>query len=85
MVPKDRHTKIKRIKRYIAIVKISNNPDGKAYCVKYRFDDLLKFTSFLDVKWKGWKWFNLYSNRNENKGIQIASFTNRNRPVKRFM
>jgi len=33
-------------KRYIAIVKIGNNPDGTAHCLKYHFDDLLKFTNF---------------------------------------
>jgi len=45
-------------KRYTAIAKINNNSDGSAYCVKYRFDDLLKFTKFLDEKWPEWKWYN---------------------------
>ena len=68
-------------KRYVAIVKTVNNPDGSAHCVKYRLDDLLKFTAFLDKKWTGWRWFNLYSSQGEIKGNQIASFTNKRRPL----
>jgi len=70
-----------RPKRYLAIVKIGNNPDGRARCVKYHFDDLLKFTDFLDRKWKGWRWYNLYSNSGATKGKQIANFTNKSRPT----
>jgi hypothetical protein len=69
-------------KRYVAIVKIKNMPNGSAYCVKYRFDNLLKFAGFLDKTWSGWKWFNVYSNRGENKGKQLSNFTNRNKPCK---
>jgi len=67
-------------KKYKAIVKIRNNPDGSAYCVKYRFDDLLNFTKFLDKNWKDWKWYNVYSNQETNKGEQLANFTKYNRP-----
>ena len=70
-------------KRYVAIVKTGNNPDGSAHCVKYRLTDLLKFTGFLDKKWTGWRWFNIYSNQGQNKGGQIASFTNKKRPLTR--
>jgi len=80
MVPKDRYVKRKQNKRYTAIVKISNKQDGTAYCVKYRFDNLLKFTCFLDSKWSGWKWFNVYSNQDTNNGIQLGNFTNKKRP-----
>ncbi|MCK5538859.1 MAG: hypothetical protein KAI79_18680 [Bacteroidales bacterium] len=79
---RDRNQKSKP-KRYIAIVKIRNNEDGSAYCVKYRFDDLLKFTGFLDDKWSGWKWYNVFSNQGSNKGTQIENFTNQNRPVQK--
>jgi len=72
-------------KRYIAIAKIKNNPDGSAYCVKYRFDDLLKFTNFLDEKWPEWKWYNVYSNAGINKGIQVGNFTNKNKPDKKLL
>lgn len=67
-------------KRYIAIVKIKNNPDGTAHCVKYRFSNLLKFTLFLDKKWPEWKWYNVYSDLEHNKGTQLGSFTKIKRP-----
>ena len=70
-------------KKYIAIVKININPDRTANCAKYRFDDLLKFTLFLDQKWKDWKWYNVYSNKGENKNIQLDSFTKYKRPISR--
>lgn len=72
-------------KRYKAIVKVKNNPDGTACCVKYRVDDLIKFTQFLDKRWAGWKWFNVYSNKGMNKGEQLANFTNNKRPEVRFV
>jgi len=37
-------------KKYKVIAKIRNNPDGSAYCVKYRVNDLKKFAAFLDSK-----------------------------------
>jgi hypothetical protein len=83
MVPKDRN--INKPKRYTAIVKISNRLDGTAYCVKYRFDNLIKFTMFLDKKWIGWKWFNVYSNRGINKGVQLGSFTCKNKPTTKYL
>ncbi len=72
-------------KRYKAIAKIDNNTDGTAYCIKYRFDDLLKFTEFLDKEWSQWKWYNVFSNKGEDKGIQIANFTNKRRPQRRIV
>ena len=72
-------------KKYKVIVKINNNPNGTAHCVKYRVDDLLKFTQFLDKKWLGWKWFNVYSNLGINKGKQLANFTKNNKPVTKFV
>jgi len=85
MVPKDRCINKIRPKRYIAIVKISNNTDGSAYCVKYRFDDLLKFVIFLDKNWSDWKWFNVYSNKGADKGSQLGNFTNKNRPNRKHL
>lgn len=72
-------------KRYIAIAKTGNNPDGSARCVKYRFDNILKFRDFLDVKHPTWRWFNVYSNRGMNKGEQLASFTKYNLPTKKYV
>jgi hypothetical protein len=65
-------------KKYTAIVKISNNPDGKEHSLRYYFNNLLKFTSFLDMRCNGWKGFKIYSNKDKNKVIQIGSFTNSN-------
>ena len=76
---------MKTSKKYKAIVKIKNNPDGTAYCVKYRFDDLLKFTKFLNPSWSEWKWFNVFSNKNENKNQQLESFTKNNKPISKFI
>lgn len=72
-------------KKYKVIVKIRNNPDGTAYCVRYRVNDLKKFTVFLDNKWPEWKWFNVYSDSGINKGEQLANFTINKRPVTRFV
>lgn len=72
-------------KKYKVIVKIKNNPDGTAHCVKYRVTDLIKFTLFLDMKWNNWRWFNVYSNIGVNKGEQLANFTKNNRPESRFV
>lgn len=72
-------------KKYTAIVKIKDNPDESAYCVKYRFDSLLGFTKFLDRKWPGWKWFNVYSNIGLDKGKQLTNFTNKKRPKVKFV
>lgn len=72
-------------KKYTSIVKISNRHDGSAHCVKYRFDNLLSFTKFLDEKWVEWKWFNVYSNNGINKGKQLGNFTKFNRPKSKFL
>jgi hypothetical protein len=68
-------------KRYCAIVKINNRLNGKAHCVKYRFNDLVNFTLFLDKTWSDWRWYNVYSNLGINKGSQLASFTKNKRPT----
>ncbi len=72
-------------KKYTAIVKINNKPDGSAHCLKYRFDNLLNFTQFLDENWIQWKWYNVYSNTGLNKGIQLASFTKNKRPTSKSL
>lgn len=81
-MPKDRTVKLNKSKKYVAIIKIKNNEDGTAHCVKYRFDNLLKFTDFLDAKWPEWKWFNVYSNIGKTKGNQLGNYTKFNRPNK---
>jgi len=72
-------------KRYIAIVKIKNNPSGEACCVKYRFNDLVNFTIFLDKVWPDWKWYNVYSNSENNKGAQLGNYTKNKRPINKSL
>ena len=83
MVQNDNQKRVS--KKYVAIVKTGNNAYGAAHCVKYRFNDLIKFTEFLDSNWQGWKWFNVYSNRGKNKRQQVANFTNKQRPLKNYV
>jgi hypothetical protein len=75
----------KKRKKYISIVKLYNKNDGTAKCIKYRFNDLIKFTQFLDTNWSEWKWFNLYSNKLENKGTQLGNFTKNNKPTSKYI
>ena len=70
----------KMSRKYAAIIKLGNNPDGSAKCLKYRFDNLTKFIKFLDQKWPHWLWFNLYSNKGTDKGTQIGNYTKYKRP-----
>jgi hypothetical protein len=69
-------------KKYRIIAKIGNKPDGSAHCVRYRVNNLLTFTRFLDHKFSGWRWFNVYS---KETGAQLGSFTNKRRPVSKYM
>lgn len=71
--------------KYAVIVKVKNNPDGTAHCLKYRVTDLIKFTQFLDKNWTDWRWFNVYSNTGINKGEQLANFTKNKRPESKFV
>lgn len=71
--------------KYAVIVKVKNNTDGTAHCLKYRVTDLIKFTQFLDKNWTAWKWFNVYSNTGINKGEQLANFTKNKRPESKFI
>ncbi len=71
--------------KYAVIVKVKNNPDGTAHCLKYRVTDLIKFTQFLDKNWAAWRWFNVYSNTGINKGEQLANFTKNKRPESKFV
>jgi hypothetical protein len=65
-------------KKYVCNIKVGNNPDKSAKCVKYRSNDLLKLTSFLDKKFPTWTWYNVFL---KETGQQISSFTNKKRPI----
>jgi len=57
---------------YRIIVKVE-----KDKFLKYRSDNLLSFTKFLDKSYSNWRWYNVYSKKT---GEQLASFTKRHRP-----
>jgi hypothetical protein len=65
-------------KKYMCIVKVGNNLDKTAKCVKYRSNNLLKFTLFIDKKFPEWKWFNVFL---KETGKQVMNFTKFNRPM----
>jgi hypothetical protein len=60
------------MKKYTCIAKT-----GDDKFVKYKLNDLLKFTCFLDKRWPGWRWYNVFDNRTK---IQVANFTKTKRP-----
>lgn len=60
--------------RYICIVK---TPDKH---LRYHVNDLIKFTSFLDVEHSTWKYFNVYDSKTQD---QVANYTINQRPGKR--
>ena len=67
-------------KKYKVIAKISNDK-----FVKYNVNNLLLFTRFLDKNFLGWRWFNVYEYTKDGNGRQLDSFTNKDRPKKRFV
>lgn len=71
---------MKKSKKYRVIAKV-----GDEHFVKYRVNDLVKFTSFLDQMWPTWRWFNVHEYREGENGPQIANFTAKNRPTSRFV
>ena len=67
-------------KKYKVIAKVENDK-----FVKYNVNNLLLFTEFLDKNFNGWRWFNVYEYKEEGDGSQLANFTAKNRPLKRFL
>lgn len=64
-------------KKYKVIAKVDNEK-----FVKYNVNNLLSFKKFLDTKFRGWRWFNVYD---KNTSKQIANFTNRTPPKKKHV
>lgn len=66
------------MKKYQVIVKV----DDKKFC-KWRCDDLLSLVKFLDAKWTGWRWFNVYDNNKFSPTYkrQLGNFTQSMRPT----
>jgi hypothetical protein len=67
-------------KKYTCIAKIGNKLDNSAKCVKYRLNDLLKFSLFLDCKFPTWTYFNVYLKETRK---QVLNFTKHKRPIGR--
>ena len=67
-------------KKYKVIAKV-----GDDKFVKYNVNNLLLFTNFLDENFNDWRWFNVYEFSKEGNGKQLESFTNKNRPLKKFL
>lgn len=69
-----------KVKKYVCIAKVGNNPDRTAKCIRHNLNDLLKYTSFLDTSFSSWTWFNVYSKKSR---VQVGSFTKFKRPMTR--
>ena len=67
-------------KKYKVIAKVDNNK-----FVKYNVNNLVLFARFLDKKFQGWRWFNVYEYTKDSTGKQIGNFTNKNRPKNKHM
>lgn len=59
-------------------VKVKYYPSTDQPLLTYHTNDLLKFTDFLDKRWAGWRFMNVCCNKSK---LQIANFTNKNRPI----
>ncbi len=65
------------IKKYQVIAKVSSDK-----FVKYHVNNLLSFTKFLDEKFIGWRYFNVFDIRT---GQQLSNFTTKCRPDKKTL
>ena len=66
---------MKRKKKFVAIGKIGNNPDGTAICYKHWLKDIDQYLNKIAPKYK-FRWINFYYNTGTHKGQQICSWTN---------
>ena len=82
---KTKNTKQKTEHRYAVIVKCDEGRGNEASFKKWRTSDLVNLTQFLDTYHRNWLWFNVYSNRGINKGIQLENFTRYRRPTQRVI
>ena len=67
--------KIRPKKKFIAIGKIGNNPDGSATCIKHWiYNDIDKYLEKVAPKFD-FRWINFYYNTGSMKGTQFKSWT----------
>jgi hypothetical protein len=64
-------------KKWWAVVKV-----GPDKFVKYRVNNFINFTLFLDRHFKDWRYINVYRylGTNDKTGKQVAAYTKNNRP-----
>jgi hypothetical protein len=74
------NTAIKKYKTYLAEVKIGDRANGSPIMKVWHVNNLLSFTSFLNEKYPGWRWFNI---KDKQTGVKMASFTRNSPPVSR--
>lgn len=71
-------------KRYRVIAKVHRSIPGKPdRCCKWKVNDLISFTRFLDKNYPDWQWFNVFKYAPGDRGQQLASFSKYNRPTSR--
>ena len=68
------------VKKYKVIAKVE-----KDKFVKYNVNNLLLFTAFLDRHFPDWRWFNVYEYTKNDSGVQIGSFTSKDRPGAKYV
>lgn len=62
--------------KYKIIAKVSSDK-----FVKYHSENLLSFVKFLDAKYTGWRYFNVFN----QSGEQVGNFTTHSRPDKKTL
>jgi hypothetical protein len=68
------------MKKYIVTAKVGNEK-----FVKYRVNNLLLFSKFLDKSYPDWRFFNVFTYTKDGSGSQIANYTKNRRPDSRFV
>ncbi|MGF7230004.1 hypothetical protein [Arachidicoccus sp.] len=64
-------------KKYICIVKVNETK-----FVRYHVNNLISFVSFLDKRFAGWRWMNVFDYRTKQ---QLGSFSKNNRPIHKYI
>ena len=68
------------IKKYRVIAKTGKTNEAQNF-KKWKCNNLVKFTAFLDKNYPDWCYFNVYEYRKGERGIQLESFTKNKRPT----
>lgn len=68
------------VKKYMVVAKV---PDGRF--VRYRVNNLVRFAEFLDRRFGGFRYFNVYRYTRAGDGEQLANFTCNKRPTTPYL